>query len=94
MSQHFWDKWQGQYLVRLQQRKKWTSEGPNLKVGQLVLIMDDNQAPANWLLGRIIETHPGSDGMVRVATIRTQNSTLKRQPGLNKKKNENMSQRI
>lgn len=78
MSQHFWDKWQKEYLVRLQQRKKWTTESPNLKVGQLVLIMDDNQAPANWLLGRIIQTHPGSDGMVRVATIKTKNSTLKR----------------
>lgn len=60
-----------EYQVNLQRKEN------NLMVGQLTLIIYDNQPPLNSLLGRIIQTHPGSDGLVRVATI-YKNDTLKR----------------
>lgn len=34
--------------------------------------------PSKWPLGRISKLHPGKDGQVRVVTVRTQTSTLKR----------------
>ena len=43
-----------------------------------MLIAEDNMPPSQWALGRIIHLHPGADGHVRVATIRTQNSEIKR----------------
>lgn len=62
----------------MQQRPRWQRAVENLSVGQLVIIRQDNLPPTKWLLGRIEAIHPGTDGLVRVATVRTQNSTLKR----------------
>lgn len=78
MKQDFWRVWSTEYLSGLQQRPKWQSAIGNLKIGQLVIIRQDDLPPAKWLLGRIEQIHPGDDGLVRVATVRTQHSTLKR----------------
>lgn len=49
-----------------------------MRVGELVLIVEDNLPPAKWAIGRIIDVHPGDDGRVRVVTLRTKTSTFKR----------------
>lgn len=76
--QNVWCRWQNEYLTRLHQRNKWTSEKENLKVGDLVLLKEDNLLPGHWPLGRVLEIHPGSDGLVRVATVKTKTSVFKR----------------
>lgn len=78
MSQHFWSRWHKEYLLTLQRRNKWTENSPNLKVGDLVFLKDDNQPILQWSRGRIIEIHPGDDGIVRVATVKTPTSTFTR----------------
>lgn len=45
----------------------------NLKVGDIVII---NQPPAVWRMGRVIECHPGRNGVVRVVTMHTQEDTF------------------
>lgn len=44
----------------------------------MVLIIDERLSPAKWLLGRVIEVHAGSDGLVRVASVRTAKTVFKR----------------
>lgn len=78
MVQRIWKRWSVDYLHTLQQRRKWQTSTDNLRVNDLVLIIEDNMPPARWALGRVIEVHPGDDGRVRVATVRTTNSTYKR----------------
>lgn len=75
---HFWTRWQREYITRLQQRPKWQSQTQNVKEGDLVIITEDNLPPSRWILGRIIETHPGNDGLIRVVTIKCKGTTLKR----------------
>lgn len=70
-QQHFWRRWKNEYLNTLTQRAKWTKDSASLKVNSLVLIKDDNRSPLQWPLGRVVSLHPGSDGVVRVATIST-----------------------
>ncbi|XP_028168406.1 uncharacterized protein LOC114358595 isoform X6 [Ostrinia furnacalis] len=67
------------YVGLLQQRGKWqSSKGPTLAAGSVVLIKDKHTPPCQWRLARIIETHPGGDGVTRVATLRTsQGSNIK-----------------
>ena len=73
----FWKRWSGEYLQYLQERPKLRAPAENFAVGQLVIVRDDRYPPAKWPLGRITETHPGPDGLVRVVTIRPA-STLRR----------------
>ncbi|KAJ8943658.1 hypothetical protein NQ318_005660 [Aromia moschata] len=44
----------------------------------VVLIKDDSSPPLHWRVGRVLETHPGSDNVVRVVTLKTALGTLKR----------------
>lgn len=67
-----------EYLHRLQARPKWLRTSDNLAVGQLVLLIEDNQPIASWPLGRVTKVHPGPDGLVRVATVRTKTGELSR----------------
>ncbi|XP_046409087.1 uncharacterized protein LOC124173968 [Ischnura elegans] len=78
MSQHFWDRWSAEYLKSIQCRSKWTQESPALTVGDVVLIKNEMTSPAKWPLAVITDLHPGSDGLARVATVRTATSTFKR----------------
>ncbi|XP_063995622.1 uncharacterized protein LOC135172979 [Diachasmimorpha longicaudata] len=77
-KQDFWNKWHNEYLHELQTRHKWQDSTAELKVGSVVLLMDDLLTCARWPLGVITEVFPGSDGTARVATIRTTNGTFKR----------------
>ncbi|XP_054259587.1 uncharacterized protein LOC128984305 [Macrosteles quadrilineatus] len=72
LHQRFWRRWHQEYLHQLQQRKKWEKPNKNLEVGDLVIIQDPRTPPLLWPLGRIVKTSPGSDGIVRVVTIKTQ----------------------
>lgn len=76
--QSFWKRWHLEYLSNLQQRPKWLMENRPLQVNDLVLIKDDRMPPSKWLLGRVIETTPGPDNIVRVASIRTKNGVIVR----------------
>lgn len=78
VSQSFWRRWSDDYLHSLQQKNKWFSSPPNLKVGDLVLLKSNLTRPLQWPLGRIETTHPGVDKIVRVVTLRTKNGLIKR----------------
>lgn len=78
LTETFWKRWRQEYLSRLQQRPKWLITHPNIEIGDLVLIVNDNMPRSHWLLGRVTETTHGVDGLVRVATIKTATTTLKR----------------
>ena len=78
MVQNFWSRWHREYLGSLQTRSKWKSSSHELKSGMMVLIKADNVPPLQWSVGRIIATHPGQDGIVRVVTIKTAKGIFKR----------------
>nr|XP_036216143.1 uncharacterized protein LOC118680467 [Bactrocera oleae] len=40
-----------------------------LRRGDIVLIRGENLPPSVWRMGRVIDVHPGSDGLVRTVTI-------------------------
>ena len=79
MLQHFWRRWHKEYLHHLQQRHKWRTSSPKgITKDTLVVIREDNLPPLQWQLGRIVETHPGADGIIRVVTVRTKDGIVKR----------------
>ncbi|XP_063529496.1 uncharacterized protein LOC134740806 isoform X1 [Cydia strobilella] len=70
LQQHFWKQWHKQYLVMLQSRPKWRNESPNLEIGNLVLLREDNTSPLCWPVGRIVDVQPGKDGKVRALHVK------------------------
>ena len=68
----FWTKWSKEYLHTLQQRLKWTKTIANLKIGEMVLIVDPSLIiDGNWPLGRVTQVFISKDNLVRSAEIRT-----------------------
>ncbi|XP_056639718.1 uncharacterized protein LOC130447083 [Diorhabda sublineata] len=79
MIQHFWTRWSKDYLNLLQQRPKWrVTQIDSIQVGSMVLLKEDDTPPMSWKLGCIVKTHPGSDGLVRVVTVKTYSGITKR----------------
>lgn len=78
MYQHFWSRWHDEYVMTLANRPKWRLRERNFQVGDLVLVKEDNVAPSHWSLGRIKETFPGPDGLVRSVVINTIHGDYKR----------------
>nr|CAH7763629.1 unnamed protein product [Callosobruchus chinensis] len=64
--------------TELQRHSKWKVTKLNLQVGDLVLIMDDGASPTEWRRGRIVGLTKGSDGIPRVANIRTSTGVVSR----------------
>lgn len=71
IKQHFWKRWSLEVLSQLQPRPKWCQASPEVHIGTLVLISEDNLPPMMWKIGRIEKVFPGPDGLVRVAAVRT-----------------------
>ena len=67
--QKFWDMWSHQYLQSLQKSTKWHKETPNIKEGDLVMLLDDSELQTHWRTARVIHTFPGKDGLVRAAEV-------------------------
>ncbi|XP_018398673.1 PREDICTED: uncharacterized protein LOC108776525 [Cyphomyrmex costatus] len=71
IQQNFWKRWSKEFISELQCRTKWRENHGKLKIGDWVLIKDDNLPPLRWRLGRVVELHPGIDLVTRAATVRT-----------------------
>lgn len=79
LHQDFWKSWSVDYLSDLQQRpKRWSKAQRNLMINDIVVVKNELLPPSSWLLARVIDTHPGEDGIVRVVTVRHQNGQFKR----------------
>jgi hypothetical protein len=78
MRQQFWNRWSNEYISRLQQRPKWLKQRTVPQVGDLSIIKDDRVPPQQWKLGRITQLYPGSDGLPRVADLKTADGVIRR----------------
>ena len=76
--QDFWNKWHKEYLNELQTRQKWHTATAELKIGDVVILMEDNLKCARWPLGVIVEVFPGSDDINRVVSVKTASGVYKR----------------
>lgn len=77
--QHFWTRWSREYLHEIQQRSKWyTDIGSPVRVGDIVVMCDDNLPPLKWKLARVHALHPGTDNKIRVVTLQSGKVLYKR----------------
>lgn len=74
----FWRCWSKEYLTELQPRRKWNKEKPNVRVGQIVVVSEDNLPPSRWPIGKIIAVYPGKDELIRTVAVLCRGKELKR----------------
>ena len=76
ISNEFWCRWVNEFMPTLLRRQKWFQKDKNLQVNDVVLY--DLQQQSKWVLGRVIDTYPDKNGLVRTVLVKTQSFTLKR----------------
>lgn len=69
LAEQFWCRWRREYVHNIIARQKWHSPKRNLKVGDVVLDMDELLPRGEWRLGRVIAIVDGKDGLVRRVKI-------------------------
>ena len=67
-----------EYLPHIGSSHKWFYPVENLKVGDVVMMIDPNAATREWNVGRIERTYAGHDQLVRVVHVRVGDKVLKR----------------
>lgn len=78
LHQRFWKIWSCHYLNSLQIKSKWNTSEPNVNVGDLVLVKENNLPPLLWKLARVSKTYPDVNGKVRTVEIKTKQGTFLR----------------
>ena len=78
VAEEFWKLWTTQYLKKIVLRPRWESKRLPVKIGDIVLIVDENTPRNMWKMGIIIKVKPGLDGLVRNIDIRLANANLNR----------------
>ncbi|XP_070531583.1 uncharacterized protein [Ptychodera flava] len=71
-----WKRWNREYLSLLQNRGKWWTRHGNVKVNDIVTLVDPANPRGHWPLGRIEEVYPGRDGCVRTVKVLSQGRPL------------------
>ena len=72
----FWSRWVREYIPLLQQRQKALRSARSLMVGDVVLMADRELPRCRWPLGRVVETMPGKDGLVRSVKLRVRGAEM------------------
>lgn len=74
----FWRRWLRCYLPSLQARSKWWREKNNIRIGDVVLVVDTNAPRSEWKLAKVTEVKVSEDGLVRSVDILCQGKVVKR----------------
>lgn len=70
LANTFWKRWRRDYLSTLQSRRKWTTERPSVKVGDIVLLKDSQAHRNEWPVGVIVNTLPSGDNRIRKVEVK------------------------
>lgn len=74
----FWKRWITDYLPEITRRSKWFQSVKPVAIGDVVVIVDPKMPRNLWPKGKVIDTIPGRDGLVRSAIVHTTSGTYER----------------
>lgn len=75
LADHFWQHFLRYYLPGLQARQKWRTESANLKVGDVVMIVDNQLPRALWPVGKVSQVFSGPDTRIRTVEVTVKGKT-------------------
>lgn len=78
LVKNWWSRWHSEYLHGLlRHTDTWKSKN-RIRIGDVVLIHDDNARRQMWKSGIVLETVPGRDGCVRLVKLKTEKDIITR----------------
>ena len=78
LAELFWRRWSREYLPQLQRRTKWLDDQRNLRVGDIILLIEENLPRNVWKIAHMLSVKLSDDGKVRSARIKTKDSEVVR----------------
>lgn len=78
VADEFWKRWVEEYPRTLLTRQKWNERRKNIKVNDIVLVVDYMLPRGQWPMARVVRLYPDKLGVVRVADVKTASGVLKR----------------
>ena len=66
-----WSRWMREYLTSIGSQQNRFRPTENIKVGDMVLVIEPDVTRRHWKLGRIEAVYRGRDGLVRVVDLQT-----------------------
>uniref|UniRef100_A0A2A4IU87 Integrase catalytic domain-containing protein n=1 Tax=Heliothis virescens TaxID=7102 RepID=A0A2A4IU87_HELVI len=79
LADHFWRRWVREYLPTLLPRKiSGRTSATELRVGDIVLIVDSSLPRCTWPRGKVAAVYPGPDGRTRIVDVATRGGVLRR----------------
>ncbi|KAK3109147.1 hypothetical protein FSP39_023951 [Pinctada imbricata] len=70
LAEMFWSRWKTEYLHSLQSRRKWKEDGPNIQLGDVVLLKDRDCVRNQWPMSVVIDVFPSEDDRVRKVKVK------------------------
>ncbi|XP_055708899.1 uncharacterized protein LOC129805169 [Phlebotomus papatasi] len=74
----FWHRWVHEYLPELTRRTKWHQKIRPLKIGDIVVICDEQLPRNSWPLGRVTDVFTAPDGKIRSVMVKTAQGLYRR----------------
>ena len=78
IADQFWKRFIQNYLPSLQARQKWRTDGKQLQIGDVVMIIDQQLPRALWPVGKVTKVIPGADQKVRAVEVQGKERTYVR----------------
>ncbi|XP_031348508.1 uncharacterized protein LOC116174690 isoform X1 [Photinus pyralis] len=78
LADFFWKRWLDDYLPTIIKRSKWYQEQKNIKVDDIVIIVDPNGTRNDWRKARVVKTYPAKDGRIRIVDVKDGNGKVYR----------------
>ena len=76
IAEEFWKDWSLHYLSNITKRQRWEQRSEEIKVGDVVLVMEESTIRSQWRTGIVEEVLQSKDGLARTARIRMATAKL------------------
>lgn len=76
LTEQFWSKWRKEYSTNITLRQRWKMPKRNVKIGDIVILQEDDIPRNEWRLGKVINVITDDDKLVRKATIQMGDKSL------------------
>ncbi|XP_059839468.1 uncharacterized protein LOC132401354 [Hypanus sabinus] len=76
LTEQFWSRWKKEYPANITLRQRWHSSRRNVKIGDSVIVKEEEIPCSEWRLGRVLGGCEDEDGLVRRVTIQLGNKKL------------------